>query len=72
MMNQRDWERYEDSYEKPIRTKKRKTWKQIKEEKRNKKTKWNKKYYWSWNWKSKKMAHSEKFLNYTRCKFKLF
>ena len=43
MMNQRDWERYEDSYEKPIRTKKRKTWKQIKEEKRNKKIKWNKK-----------------------------
>ena len=43
MMNAREWEKYEDSYEKPRRTKKRKTWKQIKEEKRNKKSKWNKK-----------------------------
>ena len=43
MMNVREWEKYEDSYEKPRRTKKRKTWKQIKEEKRNKKSKWNKK-----------------------------
>ena len=42
-MNQRDWERYEDSSEKLRRTKKKKTWKQIKEEKKNKKIKWNKK-----------------------------
>ena len=42
-MNQRDWERYEDSYEKPRRTKKKKTWKEINQEKRNKKPKWNKK-----------------------------
>ena len=43
MMNHRDWESYEDSYEKPRRTKKKKTWKEINQEKRNKKPKWNKK-----------------------------
>ena len=44
MMNFREWEKYEDSYQKPKRvTKKKKTWKQIKEEKKNKKIKWNKK-----------------------------
>ena len=42
-MNQRDWEKYEDSYEKPKRTKKKKTWKQLKEEKSKTKPKWNKK-----------------------------
>ena len=36
-MNVREWERYEDSYEKPRRTKKKKTWKQLKEEKKRKK-----------------------------------
>jgi hypothetical protein len=42
-MNVREWEKYEDSYEKPRRTKKKKTWKEIKQEKRYKKPKWNKK-----------------------------
>ena len=42
-MNVREWERYEDSYEKPRRTQKKKTWKQLREEKKSKKTKWNKK-----------------------------
>ena len=42
-MNQRDWEKYEDSYEKPKRTKKKKTWKQLEEEKSKTKPKWNKK-----------------------------
>lgn len=42
-MNVREWEKYEGGYEKPKKTKKKKTWKQIDEEKRNKKTKWNKK-----------------------------
>ena len=44
MMRYKDWEKYEDSYEKPKRmTKKKKSWKQISEEKKNKKIKWNKK-----------------------------
>tara|TARA_B100001113_G_scaffold148261_1_gene121617 strand:+ start:188 stop:337 length:150 start_codon:yes stop_codon:yes gene_type:complete len=44
-MRHRDWEKYEDSYkEKPKKvTKKKKSWKQVSEEKKNKKTKWNKK-----------------------------
>ena len=43
-MRYKDWEKYEDSYQNPKRvTKKKKTWKQIKEEKKNKKIKWNKK-----------------------------
>tara|TARA_R100000908_G_C3654971_1_gene84941 strand:+ start:58 stop:201 length:144 start_codon:yes stop_codon:yes gene_type:complete len=42
-MNVREWEKYEDSYEKPIRTKKKKTWKQLKDEKNKTKPKWNKK-----------------------------
>ena len=37
MMRYRDWERYEDSYEKPKRTKKKKTWKELKQERKNKK-----------------------------------
>jgi molybdenum cofactor biosynthesis enzyme MoaA len=43
-MNVREWERYEERYEeKPKKiTKKKKTWKQVKEEKKNKKPKWNK------------------------------
>ena len=43
MMNVREWEKYEDSYEKPRRTKKRKLGKEINQEKRYKKSKWNKK-----------------------------
>jgi len=43
MMNVREWEKYEDSYEKPRRTKKKKTWKQLKDEKNKTKPKWNKK-----------------------------
>ena len=43
-MRYKDWEKYEDSYQKPKRvTMKKKTWKQVKEEKKNKKPKWNKK-----------------------------
>tara|TARA_B100000902_G_C26691021_1_gene612466 strand:+ start:107 stop:250 length:144 start_codon:yes stop_codon:yes gene_type:complete len=42
-MNVREWEKYEDSYEKPRRTKKKKTWKQLKDEKNKTKPKWNKK-----------------------------
>ena len=43
-MRYKDWEKYEDSYEKPKKmTKKKKTWKQLKEEKNKTKHKWNKK-----------------------------
>tara|TARA_R110002020_G_scaffold446991_1_gene659301 strand:+ start:125 stop:274 length:150 start_codon:yes stop_codon:yes gene_type:complete len=44
-MNVREWEKYEERYEdKPKKViKKKKSWKQVDEEKRNKKPKWNKK-----------------------------